>query len=282
MHALVPGVVPPALLPRAIAASSTATQTAVIAGPAIGGVLYVFGPQTVYIICMLVFVAAAVLISLVRLARPPLEKKPVTLESLFAGFVYLRHQPVLLGAMSLDLFAVLLGSVTALLPIVARDILHTGPWGLGLLRSAPAIGALAVSIVLANHAFRGRIGAILFSAMIAFGLSMIAFALSTSLVLSIAALACFGACDAVSVVIRHSLVQTRTPNEMLGRVMAINSMFTGTSGTLGEFRAGAVAAGFGTFTAVLAGGVGALVIALLWMRLFPQLLRVDRIEPRHN
>ena len=282
MHALVPGLVPAPLLPRAIAASSTATQTAIIAGPALGGVLYAFGPQTVYIICSLTFIAAAVVIGLVQLTQPRLKKQPVTLETLFAGFAYLRHQPVLLGAMSIDLFALLLGSVTALLPIVARDILHTGPWGLGLLRSAPAIGALAVSIVLANHALRRRIGAILFCAMVAFSLSIIAFALSTSLILSIVALSCYGACDAISVVIRHSLVQTWTPNEMLGRVMAINSMFTGTSGTLGEFRAGAVAAGFGAFTAVLAGGIGAMLIVLLLMRLFPQLLRVDTFEAQRR
>ncbi len=283
MHALVPGLVPAAMLPRAIAASSTATQTAIIGGPALGGLLYAFGPATVYVICTLTFIAAAIVISLVRLTLPPLEKKPVTLESLFAGFAYLRSKPILLGAMSLDLFAMLLGSVTALLPIVARDILHTGPWGLGLLRSAPAIGALAVSITLAHSAFRGRIGAILFTAMVAFSLSIIVFALSTSLPLSIVALACYGAADAVSVVIRHSLVQTRTPNDMLGRVMAINSMFTGTSGTLGEFRAGAVAAAFGAFAAVLAGGIGALAIVLLWMGLFRDLVRVDTIEaPRDS
>ena len=251
-----------------------------ICGPAIGGLIYAFGPSTVYLTCVAIFAAAGVLISLIRLQSPPAEKKPVTLETLFGGFAYLRRQPVLLGAMSLDLFAVLLGGVTALLPIFARDILETGPWGLGLLRSAPAIGALAISIVLAHRSMSRRIGPMLFAAMTAFGLSIVVFALSTSLVLSIAALAIYGAADAVSVVIRHSLVQTRTPNEMLGRVMAINSMFTGTSGTLGEFRAGAVAALFGAFGSVLIGGVGALVVAALWMRLFPELARIDTIEPK--
>jgi MFS family permease len=278
MHTLVPGLVPHALLPRAIAASSTATQTAIIGGPAIGGLIYAFGPATVYVTCIAVFLAAAALISVVRLQSPPAEKKPVTLETLFAGFSYVRRQPILLGAMSIDLFAMMLGSVTALLPIFARDILQTGPWGLGLLRSAPAIGALAVSIALAHYSLDRRLGAILVTAIATLGLSIIGFALSTSLVFSIAALAVYGASDAVSVVIRHSLVQTRTPSDTLGRVMAINSMFTGTSGTLGEFRAGAVAAAFGAYTAVLVGGISAILVALSWTRLFPELTRIDSLR----
>ena len=196
---------------------------------------------------------------------------------MFAGFRYIRHNPVVLGAISLDLFAMLLGGVTALLPIYAKDVLETGPWGLGLLRSAPAIGALAISIWLAHHQLEQRVGHVLFIAVAAFGAAAVAFAFSTSIVLSILALAVYGAGDAVSVVIRHSLVQTRTPNEMLGRVMAVNFMFTGTSGTLGEFRAGAVAALFGAFTSVLVGGIGAIVVALLWMRLFPEIARIDTI-----
>ena len=178
---------------------------------------------------------------------------------MFAGFRYIRHNKVVLGAISLDLFAMLLGGVTALLPIYAKDVLETGPWGLGLLRSAPAIGALAISIWLAHHQLQQRVGHVLFVAVAVFGAAAVAFAFSTSIVVSILALAVYGAGDAVSVVIRHSLVQTRTPNEMLGRVMAVNFMFTGTSGTLGEFRAGAVAALFGAFTSVLVGGIGAIV-----------------------
>jgi MFS family permease len=282
MHTLVPGIVPPVLLPRAIAASGTATQTAIIAGPAIGGLLYVLGAATVYLVCTAVFVLASVLISLIKLQGPPPEKKPVTLETLFAGFRYIRHNKVVLGAISLDLFAMLLGGVTALLPVYAKDVLDVGPWGLGLLRSAPAIGALAVSAWLAHHALEHRIGHVLLGAVAVFGLAAIAFAFSTSLLISMAALAVYGAADAVSVVIRHSLVQTRTPNEMLGRVMAVNFMFTGTSGTLGEFRAGAVAALFGAFTSVLVGGIGAVAVALLWMRLFPEMARIDRIESPHS
>jgi MFS family permease len=279
MHTLVPGIVPPELLQRAIAASATAGQTAIICGPAIGGLLYIFGASTVYLTCTAVFVLASILVSLIRLQGPP-EKKPVTAEAVFAGFRYIRHNKVVLGAISLDLFAMLLGGVTALLPIYAKDVLATGPWGLGLLRSAPALGALAISIWLAHHQIQRRVGHVLFIAVAAFGVAAVAFAFSTSIVLSIMALAVYGAGDAVSVVIRHSLVQTRTPNEMLGRVLAVNFMFTGTSGTLGEFRAGAVAALFGAFTSVLVGGIGAIVVALLWMKLFPELRRIDTIQAK--
>jgi MFS family permease len=280
LHALVPGLVPPPVLPRAIAASATATQTAIIGGPAVGGLLYAFGAATVYLTCAAVFVLASVLVGLIRLQGPPPEKKPVTFATLFAGFAYIRENPVVLGAISLDLFAMLLGGVTALLPIYAKDILETGPWGLGLLRSAPAIGALAVSIVLAHTTLERRVGHILFGAVAVFGISAIAFAFSTSLLLSLVALTIYGGADAVSVVIRHSLVQTRTPHEMLGRVMAVNFMFTGTSGTLGEFRAGAVAAVFGAFTSVLIGGIGAVLVGVLWMRLFPQIVRIDALQSK--
>jgi MFS family permease len=282
MHALVPGIVPPEILPRAIAASSTASQTAIICGPAVGGLLYVFGASTVYLTCTAVFVLASCLISLIRLQGPLPDKKPVSVEAVFAGFRYIRHNKVVLGAISLDLFAMLLGGVTALLPIYAKDVLVIGPWGLGLLRSAPAIGALGVSIWLAHHQIQSRLGHVLFVAVAAFGAAAVAFAFSTSLVLSMMALAVYGAGDAVSVVIRHSLVQTRTPNDMLGRVMAVNFMFTGTSGTLGEFRAGTIAALFGAFISVLVGGIGAIVIALLWMKLFPELRRIDTIQGRDH
>jgi MFS family permease len=281
MHAMLPGIVSREILPRAIAASSTANQTAIIAGPAIGGWLYVFGPSTVYLICTAIFILASIAISLVNMQPTPPDKKPVTLETLFAGFSFIWKHPVVLGAISLDLFAMLLGGVTALLPIYAKDILMTGPWGLGLLRSAPAIGALAMSIVLAHFQMQHRVGHILFAAVGIFGLSSIAFAFSTSLIISMLALVVYGACDAISVVIRHSLVQTNTPHETLGRVLAVNFMFTGTSGTLGEFRAGAVAAVFGAFTSVLVGGIGAVAIALLWMRLFPQIRRIDSLGPKH-
>jgi MFS family permease len=282
IHALLPGLVPTTLLPRAIAASASAQQTAVICGPSIGGLLYTtLGAATVYATCAAVFVAAGVLISLVhpRADAPKAERKPISLETLFAGFAYIRSRPILLGAISLDLFAVLLGGVTALLPIYARDILQAGPWALGVLRSAPAVGALAVSIVLARHAIAGRAGRVMFAAVGMFGLASFAFGLSTSVVLSFLALMVYGAADAVSVVIRQSLVQMRTPYDMLGRVMAVNSMFTGSSGSLGEFRAGTVAAWLGAAPSALIGGLGAIMVMLVWMWAFPQLRRVNKLTP---
>jgi MFS family permease len=279
MHSLVPALVPPRILTRAIAASATANQTAVICGPAIGGFLYALGPTTVYVTCTTAFVIASILVTLVRPTPRPRDKTPVTLRSMLAGFDYIYRRPVLLGIITLDLFVVLVGGVTALLPIYARDILITGPWGLGLLRSAPAVGALLVSVVLAHNAIERRAGRLLFASVAVFGLSTLVFALSTSLVLSLGALAIYGAADAISVVIRHSLVQTRTPSEMLGRVMSVNSMFTGTTSTLGEFRAGTMAALFGAVPSVVIGGIGAIVVTSVWMRAFPQLTRIERLGP---
>jgi MFS family permease len=277
MHSLLPGVVPTILLPRAIAASASAQQTAIICGPSIGGLMYALGPAVVYAACTLMFVVAGVLISLIHVAPRKEERKPVTLETLFAGFRYIRHQPIVLGAISLDLFAVLLGGVTALLPIYARDILDAGPWALGLLRSAPAVGALTISIVLAHRAIASNAGTIMFASVGMFGLASVMFGLSTSIVLSFLALTIYGASDAISVVIRQSLVQLRTPSDMLGRVMAVNSLCTGSSGTLGEFRAGAVAAGLGAVPSVLIGGFGAIAVMLVWMWAFPQLRQVDKL-----
>jgi MFS family permease len=279
MHSLLPGIVPVTLLPRAIAASATAQQTAVICGPSIGGLMYAFGPTAVYATCTLVFMAASALIGLIQVAPRPEQRKPVTLATVFAGFRYIRHQPIVLGAISLDLFAVLLGGVTALLPIYARDILEAGPWALGVLRSAPAVGALATAIVLAHHSIAGHAGRIMFVAVGMFGLATLIFGLSTSVVLSFLALVIYGASDAVSVVIRQSLVQLRTPHDMLGRVMAVNAMCTGSSGTLGEFRAGVVAAWLGAVPGVLMGGVGTIVVMLIWMWAFPQLRRVGKLAP---
>jgi MFS family permease len=279
MHALLPGVVPVTLLPRAIAAAASAQQTAVICGPSLGGFLYLLGPTVAYATCTLVFLAACVLISLVEVAPREYARQPVSLATFFAGFRYIRANPIVLGAISLDLFAVLLGGVTALLPIYARDILAAGPWALGLLRSAPAVGALVTSIVLARRAIEGRAGAIMFAAVGMFGIASILFGLSSSIALSFLALTIYGASDAVSVVIRQSLVQLRTPSDMLGRVMAVNSLFSGSSGTLGEFRAGTVAAWIGAVPSVLIGGVGAIAVMLIWMWAFPQLRRIDKLAP---
>jgi MFS family permease len=277
MHAMVPAIVPQSILPRAIAASATAQQTAIICGPAIGGFLYVLGPEVVYSICAIVFVAAGIAVSLVHTLYAKQDRTPVTVATLFAGFTYIRDRQVLLGVISLDLFAVLLGGVTALLPIYARDILGTDAWGLGLLRSSPAIGALISSVVLSQHMIRHRAGHFLFISVAAYGAAIAVFGLSTSLVLSMAALAAYGSADAISVVIRHSMVQSRTPNEMLGRVMSVNTMFTGSSGALGDFRAGVMATWFGAVPAVLIGGLGAIAVTVLWMKLFPELPRIDKL-----
>jgi len=226
---------------------------------------------------MAIFVAAAVLVSLVHTAHARRERAPMTLASLFAGFSYIRGRQVLFGVISLDLFAVMLGGVTALLPVFARDVLGTGPWGLGLLRSAPAIGALVMSVVLAHHTITRRAGTYLFASVAAYGLAIALFGLSHWLVLSMITLAAYGAADSISVVIRHSLVMSRTPNEMLGRVTSVNTMFTGTSGMLGDFRAGLMATWFGAAPAVLIGGLGAMAVTLLWMRLFPELPKIDKL-----
>jgi MFS family permease len=280
MHALVPGVVPVDLLPRALAWSASANQTATIIGPALGGLLYALGPTTAYATAGILLLSASTFIALIRIERPPPKREPVGISSLFAGIVYIRNHPTILGAISLDLFAVLLGGATALLPVYARDILVTGPWGLGLLRSAPAVGALATSLFLARNPLRRRVGRIMFASVAVFGVATILFAVSTSFLLSLGSLIVLGAADVISVVIRSALVQIETPDEMRGRVSAVNSMFIGTSNQLGEFESGATAALFGTVPAVLIGGVGTLIVVMIWMRLFPQLVHTDTLEKR--
>jgi MFS family permease len=278
MHALMPGLVPPLLIPRAAAWSASALQTASILGPALGGMLYAAGPTTVYAVACILFLTANLLVALIRIARVPPGREPLSLRSLFAGITFIRSQPAILGAISLDLFAVLLGGATALLPVYARDILNTGPWGLGLLRSAPAVGALAMSVFLARNPLRRRVGRTMFGAVALFGVATIVFAVSTSFVLSLGTLVVLGAADVFSVVIRQSLVQIETPDEMRGRVSAVNSMFVGTSNQLGEFESGVTAALFGVVPAVLIGGLGTILVVLIWLRLFPELARVDSLE----
>jgi MFS family permease len=278
MQSLIPSIVPVLLLPRAIAASTTAQQTAIISGPAIGGLLYLLGPVTVYATCTVIYGAAAVLVSLIHLINDKRDKRPITLESVFAGFSYIWNRRVILGVMSLDLFVVLVGGITALLPIFAKDVLNAGPEGLGLLRSAPAVGALISSVVLARWSIEGRAGTLLFASVAAFGISISVFSLSSWLILSLIALVGYGAADAISVVIRHSMIQTRTPTEMLGRVITVNSMFTGSSGSLGEFRAGLMAAWFGVVPAALVGGIGAIAVTFIWMRAFPEIARIDKLN----
>ncbi len=284
MSALLPSLMSPKALPGAVAGSASATQFAIIIGPALGGFLYVAGPAVVYASSCALFVACSVLLSLIRRPAQAAPAKPTgaSLSSVFAGLAFIRSKPAIFGAISLDMFAVLLGGATALLPVFANDILHTGAVGLGLLRSAPAAGALIVALLLARFPLGGRVGRTMFIAVAVFGLATIVFGLSRSFPLSLAALAVLGAADMISVVVRSSFVQLETPDAMRGRVSAVNSVFIGTSNQLGEFESGLTAAWFGAVPAVLIGGIGTLLIVLLWMRLFPSLYQVDRLAARQS
>ena len=278
MQALLPQLVAPSLLARAIAANASASQAAIIVGPALGGLLYVAGPAAVYAASAALFVATGVFVHAIGARRAPAPAHAAGVTSFLAGIRYIRSRPAILGAISLDMFAVLLGGAAALLPIYARDILHTGPWGLGLLRSSIAVGGLATAWWLAHHPLRGRAGRKMFAGVAVFGVATIVFGLSRSFALSLAALAVLGAADMVSVVVRQSLVQLQTPDEMRGRVSAVNSLFIGASNQLGEFESGVTAAWLGVVPSVVVGGIGTLVVVALWMRLFPALRNVDRLE----
>lgn len=227
--------------------------------------------------CVLLL-ASAIVISRLRCGRVVFPREPANFRTLFAGISFVRNRPVILGAISLDLFAVLLGGATALLPIFARDILHAGPEALGFLRAAPAVGALSASLYLARHPLRRSVGRIMFAAVACFGFMTVVFALSRSLFLSFASLAILGGADMISVVIRASLVQLETPDEMRGRVSALNAVFIGSSNQLGEFESGVTAAWFGVVPAALLGGIGTLAVVLAWIYLFPQLLKRERIQ----
>ena len=278
MTALVPEVVARPLIAPAMAWVISAGQTAQIVGPAIGGVLYAFGPGPAYFAAGAMFVLAGALAAAIRVARVARPREPITLETVFSGVAFIQSRRVLLGSMSLDLFAVLLGGATALLPVFAKDILGVGPVGLGLLRSAPAVGALAISVFLARFPLERRIGPSLFRSVIVFGAATVVFGVSTNFVLSLIALTVLGAADVVSMVIRMSLAQIRTPDAMRGRVSAVHSLFTGTSNQLGAFESGVAAALLGAVPAVLLGGIGTIAVAGLWMVLFPELRRLGRFE----
>jgi len=279
MAALLPNVVPVHMLQKAIATSTSFMQTALIVGPSVGGLLYGVHPIAPFAVSAVLFLAAGINIISIKIERKVVAgpRAPVTLESVFAGVAFIRSRPIMLGTISLDLFAVLLGGATALLPMFARDILHAGPWGLGMLRAAPAVGALLMSVVLARKPLSSGVGKKMFLAVGIFGAATIVFALSTSIALSVAALFVIGASDTVSVVVRSSLVQLLTPDEMRGRVNAVNSLFIGTSNQLGEFESGMLAGLLGPVLTGVLGGVGTIVIVLLWMRLFPDLAKVKTL-----
>jgi MFS family permease len=277
LSALLPEITPQGSLQRATAISSGAGQVATITGPALGGFAYALAPSLPYCMMAAFYVLAAICMCAIPYVRETIEKDAAT-HDVFAGVRFIRQNSAILGTISLDLFAVLFGGVVALLPIYARDILQAGPTGLGILRAAPAVGALFMTTWLARHTIARRVGMRMFQAVIVFGAATVVFAVSHWMWLSVLSLAILGAADTVSVVIRFSLVQLATPNEMRGRVGAVNFLFINASNQLGQFESGVTAALFGTIPSAVLGGVATIAIALLWMKLFPALRDVDKLE----
>ena len=275
--AIIPSLVPNDTLSNAIALSSSAYQTATIAGPAIGGLLYAFGPEVVFGVTALCFGVSFV--SYFVMTPRPITNRPdkLTYEYMTAGLRFIFSKPIILGAITLDLFAVLLGGATALLPIYAADIFLVDPFGLGLLRSSPAVGAFIMSILLAHYPLQRQAGLRLFQVVALFGLATIGFGLSTNFYVALGFLFVLGASDMVSVFIRSTLIQIETPDEMRGRVSAVNMLFIGGSNELGEFESGTLAALVGLVPAVVAGGVGTILVAIACARFFPQLYKRDAL-----
>jgi MFS family permease len=283
-RSILPQLVPDEHFANAVAWNATTFQAATILGPSLGGILYALfrGPSAVYAAAMLTAAGALVSTFRIRTRRQARRREPMTLKTVFAGLHFIWREKLILGAISLDLFAVLLGGAVALLPVYAREILHTGPWGLGLLRTAPAVGAAVMAVALAHRPLRGRAGPTLLWAVAGFGVFTILFGISTSLVLSLLSLICLGASDMISVIIRATLTQLRTPDEMRGRVMAVDMVFIGTSNELGQFESGLTAQWFGTVPAVLLGGVGTLIVIALWAWKFPELRRAGELSAIKN
>jgi MFS family permease len=279
-QSFVPLLVPVEQFPQAVAWSSSTFSIAVIAGPALGGAIYILGPAVAYAVCLSLFVSIAIITMRIRSrsADYPAESDLTVFERITAGIAYVWNKPLILGSFSLDLFAVLLGGATALLPIYARDILHVGPVGLGLLRSAPALGAAMLGFMLGKLAIQRKVGLWMFACVAIYGIATIVFGLSRNFALSIAALFVLGASDMVSVYVRTTLTQLATPDAMRGRVSAVNRLFVGASNELGEFESGLTATLFGTVPSVVIGGVGTLIIIAIWLRLFPELREVDRLS----
>lgn len=278
MQALLPNIVEKDIFPSASALMSSVSQFAVIIGPGVGGILYHFGTTLIYSIVGSLLLISSILVSQILLLEEKRKNEPANLKSLFAGINFIKSRPIVLGAISLDLFAVLFGGATALLPIYASSILHIGSFGLGILRSAPAIGALLMSAILARKPLNKNVGKIMFTAVVFFGLSTIIFAISKSVIISFLALFILGASDVISVVIRSTLVQLETPDNMRGRVSSVNMIFIGTSNQLGEFESGITASLFGTVPAALLGGIGTIIVVLIWIKLFPSLFKVNKFQ----
>jgi len=278
IQSILPNLVPRELLSSAFAWNSSSFQAMTIAGPALGGLIYALGAAAVYAVAAGMFFLALVAALALSVPQAQSAGRALDRESLLAGIRFIRANPAIAGAISLDLFAVLFGGATALLPVYARDILAIGPLGLGLLRSAPAVGAVAVGLVLAHRSLGRHAGRTMFAAVGLFGAATIVFGLSHSFFLSLAALAVLGASDMVSVFVRQNLVQRSTPDGMRGRVNGVNFLFIGASNELGEMESGATAAWFGSVEAVVLGGFGTLAVMALWLWMFPQLRRLDRLE----
>lgn len=277
-QSILPALIPANGLSRALSWASAAGQASVICGPALGGLLYAVSTTAVYGTAAVLTALACLLTFAVPAISTKTRQEPTTLASIFGGVTYICSRPELLGAISLDLFAVLLGGATALLPIFAHDVLHTGPWGLGILRAAPSLGAVVMSLVLVRWPLKRYVGRVMFLSVAVFGVSTIVFAVSYALWLSVVTLIVLGAADSVSMIIRGSLIQLQTPDHMRGRVNSIYFIFVGTSNELGEFESGLTASWLGVVRATVAGGIGTVLVALLWMRAFPALLRHDRLE----
>jgi MFS family permease len=279
-QSLLPSLVSLDHFPNAVAWSSSFWQMAMILGPTAGGFAYAAfgGAARVYLVASVFMLGPFVLVASMRPIAPRTRREPTSLRSLFAGVRYVRDNQILLGAISLDLFAVLLGGATALLPVYAQDILHLGPWALGILRSAPAAGAAVTAVTLALRPIERRAGAKMFAGVALFGVATIVFGASGSFALSLVALLAVGAADMVSVYVRSALVQLATPDEMRGRVSAVNMVFVGASNELGEFESGLTAQWFGAVPSVVLGGIGTLAIVALWAWRFPKLRGVDRLR----
>ena len=277
-QAILPSIVAPRHFPNAVALTSSITKAAQLIGPAGGGLLLAAMGESVYLVILAVFILGALSAGLIAVPLAIRSPESTGLNTIFQGLGFIWRKKIVLGAISIDLVAVLFGGVMGMLPVFASDILHVGPGGLGVMRAMPAVGALAVGIVLAQISSPGRMGRVLFASLALFGVSVVVFSLSTVFWLSIAALAAYGAADMISVYVRQTLTQIATPDEMRGRVSAVNSVSITASNELGDFRAGVMAAAIGTVPAVLFGGVVTLGAAGLWWRLFPELRRVDRLD----
>jgi len=278
--ALAPNLLPRSAIAHGISLTSMTWQIANIVGPVAGGVLYGLSGAVAYGVAALLVLAAAAMVLLIGQVAQENHAAETSLSTLLAGFHFIRRARIVLGAISLDLFAVLLGGAIALMPVYARDILAVGPWGLGMLRASPGVGAIAMALWLTRYPIRDRAGVILFVCVAGFGLATLVFGVSTSVPLSIAALAVAGACDMISIYVRETLLQLSTPDEVRGRVNAVNRVFIGASNELGEFRAGVVAAWIGAVPAVVIGGVGTMLVAGLWSRWFPELRTARRLDGR--